>query len=304
MKSPPVERVSYWFLCAVPFLAVALVGVHALRIYGVHQAIGIAVFAAISVAVWMLGARAVGAGPEGARSLAVTGALLLTPFTLVSLLWVGIATPWDATPAENLMRYLVLLAGAVAVTGGFVVLKELVSDAGERLYASLGFGAGMLAGAAYVVWLTDQVHAWSVRVHAGDLPSAVVSPGGGSDTLLFVACALTYLTTAAFAASLGRTRWIGRRASQVFVVLNAVALVLLGMRGLAFPDPTAGTTPWYTRPGFIAGIPAVPWIMPHLLARCCLLRGAESSDVALTRRVGIPSYTLAATRTAPMRRAR
>lgn len=273
-----VQRLSFWLLFAVPFLAVPLVGVRALRTPGVHQAIGIVVFAAICLAVSMLGVRAGRAGAETRRMLAVAGGLLLTPFALVSLLWVGLGPPWEATPAENLMRYLVLLVGSVAVTGGFVVLKEALGEAGERVHSALGFAAGMLAGAAYLIWLTVQVGGWSARVRGVDMPTPVASLEYASDALLAVACAATYLATAAFAASLGKARWIGRRASQGLVALNLIALVLLVMRGVAFPDPAALATPWYTQPGFVAGIPAVPWIVPHLMG-AALLRRARSEQV-------------------------
>lgn len=105
-----------------------------------------------------------------------------------------------------------------------------------------------------------------------DVPGRLLQEALTAATLLFVACVLTYLAMAAFAASCGKAHWIGRRAGQAFVALNLVAVVLILMRGLSFPDPRAGTTPWYTRPGFIAGIPAVPWIMPHLLGAALLRR--------------------------------
>ena len=52
------------------------------------------------------------------------------------------------------MRYLVLSAMAIAIAGGFVMLKEALSEAGERTYSTLGFAATMLAGPLYLVWMT------------------------------------------------------------------------------------------------------------------------------------------------------
>lgn len=40
--------------------------------------------------------------------------------------------------------------------------------------------------------------------------------------------------------------------------LNIVLFVLLSVRGVSFPDPYGGGTPWYLNTGFVAGIPAVP----------------------------------------------
>ena len=59
---------------------------------------------------------------------------------------------------------------------------------------------------------------------------------------------------------------------------NAIALLFLVMRGLSFPNHTAVSTPWYTSPGFIAGIPAVPWIMPFLLGVVLLRRAGDEQQ--------------------------
>ena len=273
----PRRTMSYAFLCAVPFLAVGLTAARALRLPGLYQTIGAVHFAAVCLAAWTLGARAIRAHSQGRQQLACAGALLIAPFALVALLWVGLGAPWDATPTENRMRYLVLLAGSMAVAGGFILLKEALNEAGERLYSTVGFAANIFAGAAYLVWLTLHVGVYVVKVRDGQVPPATVSLVNMVDILLFAACVLTYVTAAAFAASLGRIRWLGRGAARAYVIANVVALLLIVIRGLSFPDPTAGATPWYTRPGFIAGIPAVPWIMPCLLGVVLLRRAGDES---------------------------
>jgi hypothetical protein len=259
----------------VPLLAGGLVAVRALRINGVYQTIGAVHFVAISAAVWVLGGRAIVAGAEARRRLAIAGVLLVAPFALVALLWVGIATPWEATVVENRLRYLVLLAGSITVAGGFIILKETLDEAGERLYSTLGFAAAILAGAAYINWTSFQLGAYVLMVHDGQAPPAVIAMSNVFDILLFIAGVLTYLATAAFAASLGRIGWLSRRATRVYVFLNLVALVCLAARGLSFPDPTESAMPWYVRPGFVAGIPAVPWIMPFLLGVVLLRRAGD-----------------------------
>ncbi|WP_395090821.1 hypothetical protein [Armatimonas sp.] len=268
------RRVSYVFLCTLPILdTVAMV--RGLRIPGVYQAAGGLLFAAVVVAAWILGAQGAGSSVGGDRRPAVAGALLMVPFALVSVLWVGLSGPWDATPAENLIRYLVLLGGLVGVTSGFIVLGESLRDAGERLYSTLGFSATLLGGPAYLIWLVTQIGGWSAKMRTGHIPPTLVSLSDVFDTLLFVAGALAYLSTAAFVASLGRTGWLGRGATRAYVILNLVALLFLMTRGLSFPDPTVLVTPWYTRPGFIAGIPIVPWIMPFLLGVTLLRRAGD-----------------------------
>jgi len=233
-------------------------------------------FTAIIIAAWLLGMRAI-KGPEGRQTLALAGTFLLVPSTLFSLLWIGLASPGEATPVENRMRFLVLVVGSIAVTGGFVVLREALHEAGERVYSTLGSAANMLAGAAYLVWMSFTLGMVVVRVQAGQIPAAVRAVYDVYDILLFFACILTYLTTAAFATSLGRARWLGRGATRAYVIVSFVALLFLVLRGFSYPDLTASSTPWYLRPAFIAGIPAVPWIMPFLLGVVLLRRAGDES---------------------------
>lgn len=269
------RRVSYVFLCIVPFLCFVVVGVRAFRVPGVYQAAGVAYFAAIAIAAWTLGARAIRADAQDRRLLGLAGTLLVTSFALVALLWVGLGGPWQATPAENQMRYLVLIVMASAIAGGFVVLKEALSEAGERFYATLGFAAIMLSGPLYLIWNTFAFGAFFGKEHAGEVPAAIVSLGDTMDVLLFVAGFLTYLATLAFAASLGRVQWLGRGATRAFIIVSFVALLFLMIRGLQYPDPRALSTPWYTSPGFVVGIPAVPFIMPFLLGVVLLRRAGD-----------------------------
>ena len=63
-----------------------------------------------------------------------------------------------------------------------------------------------------------------------------------------------------------------------FAVANVILIALLLMRGLSFPDPRAISTPWYLNLGFIAGIPAVPWIMPYLIGVGLLRRAGRVTN--------------------------
>ncbi len=269
------RRLSYIFLCAAPVVVVAVAAPRALRNAGAHHAVGIVLFAAMSLAVWVLGGRSIRAAAQERRQLALGGALLVAPFALVGLLWVGLGTPWDATPKENEMRYLVLLAMAIAEVGGFLLVREALSGAGERFHSTLVLTGIVLAGPLYAVWNAFMFGVWVAREQTGSVPAAFASLDLVLDVVLDAAAALTYLATAALAMSLARARWLGRRASVAFVVLNLVALLLLVNRGLKFLAPAELAAPWYTVPGFIVGIPAVPYIMPFLLGVVLLRRAGQ-----------------------------
>lgn len=108
------QQISWVFLCATPFLVIIAGAVRALRIPGVYHVIGGALFAAILGAAWKLCGRTTGAGAQDLGQLRLAGALLIAPFAIVALLWVGVGPPWVATAAENQMRYLVLIVMATA----------------------------------------------------------------------------------------------------------------------------------------------------------------------------------------------
>jgi hypothetical protein len=275
-----VRRVSYVFLCIVPFLNFAVVGLRAFRVPGVYQMVGVAYFAAMAIAAWTLGARAIIASAERERRLALVGMLLIVPSTLMALLWVGLGPPWEATPVENRMRYLVLLIDSIAVTGGFVVLEQALQEAGECFYSTLGTALAILAGAAYLVWNCFFLGLYVLKARGGQTPAAFVSLSDSIDALIFIACLLTYLATLIFAVCIGRVRWLGHGATRAYVIANLLFLLLIVIKGLSYPDPTASSAPWYLNLGFIAGIPAVPWIIPYLFG-VVLLRRAGREPLAM-----------------------
>jgi hypothetical protein len=273
-----VRRVSYVFLCTAPFLNFAVVGWRALRVPGVYQALGVAYFAAMATAAWILGARAIIASTERERRFALAGMLLIVPSTLMALLWVGLDPPWEATPPENRMRYLVLLIDSVAVTGGFVVFEHALQEAGERFYSTLGSALAVLAGAAYLVWNCLFLGVYVLKARGEQTPGAFISLGDSFDALLFIACILTYFATLIFAVCMGRVSWLGHGGTRAYVIASLLCVLLIVIRGLSYPDPTASSAPWYLNLGFIAGIPAVPWIMPYLLGVVLLRRAGRESN--------------------------
>jgi hypothetical protein len=274
----PVRRISYVFLCVLPFLNFGVIGARALRPYWF---VGF-IFAAMIVAAWSLCGQAVRTGTERDRRMCLTGGLLILFTVVIALLWVGIAPPFEATPVENRMRYMVLVLGSVTVTAGFLMLETLVREKGEQLLSRLAATFASLAGAAYLIWNCDALGMSVIRARTGQFPTEVTVMAELFDSLLFAACVLTYLATLTFALSMGRVGLLSRAGKIGYTVANLILLGLLLVRGLSFPDPKALSTPWYLNLGFIAGIPAVPWIMPYLLGVVLLRRAAMETPASKT----------------------
>lgn len=265
-RTPWLQRAGDVFTRLAPAIMIGVVAPRALRVPGVHEPLGL-VLATLFVAALAWFARDLWQGRASpVRQLrAACGLLFALPFALMLLLWVGLATPWDATKAENEMRFLVLSVGAVAMTVGFLTLGQALRDAGERVWSTLGGAVALPAGVAYLVWTCFTAGFFVVAIHGGRPTDAFPALSDVLDTLEFFACALTYLATLLHVVALARQGWLGRKATVAFLLFAALLLLLLVLRGVAYPDPTASTTPWYARPGFIAGIPAVPWILPYLM---------------------------------------
>ena len=275
-----MKRFSYWFLFAIFVIAIVIGAIRPLRVSPLYQIIGAIQFAAMTVAAWTLGARAITTTSREPRMLALAGIFLVTPFALLALLWVGLGPPWVATAPENQMRYLVLSAMSIAIVLGFVVLREALGEADQKFRPSVGFATILLAGPLYLIFDAFGFCISTIKLHGSETPPAFHDLTAAIDMILFLAGALTYIATAAFAVSLGQAGWIRRGAARAFTIINLLALVLLVIRGLNFPDPKALSTPWYTSPGFIVGIPAVPFIIPFLFGVVLLRRAGEIDNAA------------------------
>ena len=282
MSGEDAVRPSYLILCAGLVLACVLFGVRVEYTVATRCALAAVQLIVVSIAAWRVGLHAIAAQADARRMLAAAAGLLIAPFALFALL-AGIGPPGVQTDAENELRYLVLLIGAMATAGGFVILRELLGDAGERFYSALAFCAILFAGPMYVMFLCTQILVYHTMggLTNGHLPAGFAPVEQLSGVFLFFGSLLTYVATAVLGASLARARWLGRRAAAFFVVLSLVALACLVARGPEFPDRAAALTRWYTTVGFVVGIPAVPWMIPAVFGVMLLRRvGSEGEQHA------------------------
>ena len=233
------------------------------------------------VAAWFGGARAIVAAEPTRRLQAASGALLVAPFVLFSLL-VGIGPPHDQPPFDNALRFLVLAVDALLVGSGLLVLRQALASTGETFWATLGAAAATWATPLYVTFaliqrvdLVAQINGWSWSTAVNGTLHELTPLDALSMSALFVGGVLTYLATALFAAALGNAGWLGRRAVGVLIAVSVAAGALLIARGFAYPGLDAAFSHWYSIPGFVAGIPAVPWMLPCAMGVLLLRRAAS-----------------------------
>ena len=215
-------------------------------------------------------------GDEYRRALAIAGVLLILPWALLTLM-PGYGPPFTATLAMNHVRFVILFISTAFLGAGLLLLKEPLGrgDTGDRLLAPLGQASGLLAVGCQLVWASMLV-GWTMSAarNLAEYRSLDGTPlANASDVLLFFAGLMTYLATAFYALSFLRRGWLSRGAAWAMTIIAAIAVVGLVARGLQYPDLTEQ---WFTMPGMIVGIPAIPWVMPYVLGVVALVRAART----------------------------
>ncbi|HEX4533769.1 MAG TPA: hypothetical protein VH000_06025 [Rhizomicrobium sp.] len=277
------RRLSFFVLCLGLLVATVLFSAPVFLQPAIRWALSAGLLAVIGIATWKAGLAQMGAAPDSGRMALTAAALLIFPLALAALM-PGFGPPQFADHTQNVFRYIVLFIDAVFVFCGMTILHDVLRASGERLYSRLGLALILAATPLYLVWagllLEEHRAALAGNSWAGGPWNTWLM--SFADVLLFFAGLLTYLATALFALSLKRTQWIGAKASIVFVALNFTAALCLIARGIDFPDPTLVFAQGYSVPGWIAGIPAIPWFMPGIFGLILLRRTARQQLVALS----------------------
>ena len=234
--------------------------------------------AVIAIAAWLAGLDLLFTGAEAERTTLLGAAFLILPVALFAL-WFGYGPPEFATHAQNTLRYLTLIIDTASIGIGFVLVQDGLGEAGERTFSKLSLAMILSATPLYLVWAAMLLEAH--RAALAKMPWArgpwIQWLSGWSDILLFFGGIATYLAGASLAIAFARVAWIGPRTAWVLVGVTLIAVVGLLLRGIDFPDPTVVFAQGYSIPGWIAGIPAVPWLIPCILGLILIRRAAAMS---------------------------
>jgi len=267
------RTVSAMLLIAMLPVAIGIVGAPIRYAAPVAFALTVAQLLLIGGAAYGLAVPAWHSGDENRRRVVVVGILLILPLALLALM-PGYGPPFAASVAMNHTRYVILFVSTAFMSAAFLMLKDALADAGERLLAPLGQAAGLLGTLVQLVWTAVLIGWMMTLAHkpATYLPVYGTLTENSSDVLLFFGGLLTYVATGCYALALARAGWLGPIKAKLVAVIATIAILGLAARGLGFPDLGED---WYMIPGDIVGIPAIPWLMPYLLGVAALFQAAR-----------------------------
>ena len=272
------RKLGFTVLCLTLLVATGLLGAprELAGVVGVGPAV--LQLTVISIAAWISGLDLLFTGPEAQRATLLGAAFLILPVALFAL-WFGYGPPEFADHAQNTLRYLTLIIDTASIGIGFVLVQDGLGEAGERTFSKLSLAMILIATPLYLVWAALLMEAH--RAALAEMPWArgpwIQWLMAMSDILLFFAGIATYLAGASLALAFARVGWIGPRTAWTLVGVTLVALVSLVLRGIEFPDPAVVFAQGYSIPGWIAGIPAVPWLIPCILGLILIRRAAVIS---------------------------
>ena len=262
-------RFTFVVLCASMVWVSAIFGIPHHYSQAIRLALIILGLAAVFVPALLLGAAL--AKDSRSRVRGIAGLALVAPVGLFAFL-PGFGPPDAVSASENYVRYVILLAGSVCLGMGLLLLSGSVQEDRSALLGQVARTTALLATPLYILWATVLVQIVTIMSLPGH---SATGPwlrwvSDWSDIVLFAAGVLSYLCAAALSGALLETKLIGRGLAVAFATISLLAAALLLMRGLRFPSPAEAFRHWYTIPGWIAGIPAVPWMVPAFIGAVCL----------------------------------
>ena len=262
------RTISQLYLSFVPLIA-AIIGFGIGHIsYKIYVPIWILHSCLMLVAAWILGAHVIRSQDSEKKELAIAGMLLIVPWILFTV-FAGMGPPpdtaagWVATATEQQVRYCILIGGGVLATLGFALLRNSVKEANENVYSLFGFTAMLIAIPLFIInmafWGSFLVEAFkSFEASASKTRPDWYAPSRDLfNTISVVDVELTYLATAAFAASLKAIGWFKPTACRIYIIVSLLGFVLNLV-------PSSSPTPLVIA-GYLVSIPAFPFIMPYLM---------------------------------------
>ncbi|HWK03201.1 MAG TPA: hypothetical protein VNS58_06200 [Puia sp.] len=229
----------------------------------------------IGAAVWVLGAHHLKSTEAEKKQAVIVTLLLILPWMFFSIFF-GMGPPpataagWVTYGTEQQVRYSILTIGGISVTAGFVLLREKLKSTGEGFYSLLGVTAILIAIPLFVMNMTfwgsylPEASKIFAAAPAARRPDWFLPIREHFGTISTTEINLTYLATAAFAASLKAAGWFKPAACRIYIIISFIGVVFNSL-------PYTVPEPWATI-GYLVSVPAIPFIMPYLMGLNLLRR--------------------------------
>jgi hypothetical protein len=273
------RNVSQIYLTLIPFLTFIIALIFGHSNYKIYLPLGVINACLMVIAAWILGAHVIRNHDAEKRQLIVIVSFLIIPWILLSI-FAGIGRPpfdkpaeYVATATEQHVRYSFLLISGVLITFGLALLRENLKKVGEGFYSWLGLIAMMIAIPLFIFNMAyyDSFLLETLRIHvasASDKMPEWFSPIQKQMVIIMaVEVALTYLATAAFAASLKSAGWFKKTASHIYIIISLLCF-LSAVLVIFAPEPIASACS-------IVCVPAFPFIMPYIMGINLLRRAGN-----------------------------
>ncbi|GAB3227225.1 hypothetical protein [Spirosoma arcticum] len=264
-----VNNLSQVYLTLVPFVVAILGFALGHSSYKLYIPIWLVHAGLMILATWILSKQAIQKQNEPKSHLLISILFLMAPWLFISI-FAGMGPPpttaasWVATATEQQVRYSILLISGVLITIGFSFLRIQLKRAGEEVYSLLGLVAIFLAMPLFMLnmtyWGSFLTESFRIFVASGSAkrPDWYLPLRDQFAWISGVEVGLTYLATAAFGASLKTTRWFKPGACWSYIVISLLGFLLSVLPDFSFMPLTIGS--------YLASIPAIPFIMPYLMA--------------------------------------
>lgn len=279
MQTNQLKRnVSQIYLTLIPFLTSIIALSFGHSNYKIYLPLWIINACVMVIAVWILGAYTIRNHDAEKKQLIVIASLLIIPWILLSILS-GLGPPpldpaeYLATATEQQVRYYFLMVSGVLIAFGFALLRGNLKKSGEDFYSWLGLIAMMIAIPLFIFKMAYYnsflLETFRIRLaSASDKMPEWYSPIQGLMVIIMaVEVALTYLATAAFAASLKSAAWFKKTASNIYIIISLLCF-LSAVTVVFYPSPISNA-------GGSVTIPALPFIMPYLIGINLLRRAGN-----------------------------
>lgn len=279
MQTKLSRQVSYIYLSLIPLLAAIPAFTIGHINYEIYLPIWIISSILMLITAWTLGVHVFRNADVERKHLVVIAMLLILPWLFISIFF-GMGPPpnipsiWIERSTEQQTRYTFLIISGILVAMGFAGLWVKLKKSTEDFYSIFGFVAIIIAIPLFLIYIT-QLHTFdfesfkiSVASASGKMPEWYSPINDQYQIMTIIDASLIYLATAAFAASLKTVGWFKKEASNIYIIISLIALVMVILQ------------PLYAKAVAFLGIfplliPAIPFIMPYLMGVNLLKRAGN-----------------------------